>query len=259
MNNKKYSSIVYSGVWLLLILLLAVSMGFVNNTRKQAKCTGLAVHINNNEGNFFIDEDDIREFVYASSGDPIGQVLKSIDLASLELNLSSMDAVRNAEVYADLKGQINIEIEQRIPIARIYFKNGKSAYMDEQGDVMPLSSKYTSRVIVVNGNVPLPVLIENVDVAVNPEWQKLYVLVNTINEDAFFNAQFEQIYIDNNGEVELTPRVGRHSILLGKQVGVDQKLKKLKLFYKEGISKVDWNKYKQIDLRFSDQIVCAKR
>ena len=131
--------------------------------------------------------------------------------------------------------------------------------MDEQGDVMPLSTKYTSRVIVINGNVPMPVLIENVDVEVNPEWQDVYRLVTKIKEDDFFNAQFEQIYIDSNGEVELTPRVGRHSILLGKHVDVDKKLKKLKLFYKEGISKVDWNKYKQIDLRFSDQIVCAKR
>jgi cell division protein FtsQ len=131
--------------------------------------------------------------------------------------------------------------------------------MDEKGDVMPLSSKFTSRVIVINGSVPLPIDVSNADVKPNPAWQNLYELVNTIRTDDFFKAQFEQIYISSKGEYELTPRVGRHSILLGKGENIDQKLVKLKLFYKEGISKVDWNKYKQIDLRFNDQIVCAKR
>lgn len=249
----------YSGAWILLLLVLAISMGFVNNTRKQAKCTGLDIWVNNDIGNYFIDEDDIRDFIYESTGDPIGQVLNNIDLASLEVSLGQMDVVRKAEVFTDLKGQINIEIEQRTPIARIFYKNGKSAYMDEKGDVMPLSSKYTSRVIVINGDVPIPVEVENANVKANPQWLSLYNLVNVIRNDAFFNAQFEQIYISSEGEYELTPRVGRHSILLGKDVDLELKLKKLKLFYQEGISKVDWNKYKQIDLRFSDQIVCAKR
>jgi cell division protein FtsQ len=250
---------VYSGTWILLLLVLAVSMGFVNNSRKQAKCTGLSIVVDNKMGNYFIDEDDIRTFIYASSGDPIGQILKGIDLASLELALSQMDVVREAEVYADLKGHINVDIEQRTPIARIFFKNGKSAYMDEKGDVMPLSTKYTSRVIVINGKVPIPVDIDGANVSPNPEWKCLFKLVNTLRNDVFFKAQFEQIYINSKGEYELTPRVGRHSILLGNDTDLDLKLKKLKLFYKEGISKVDWNKYKLIDLRFSDQIVCAKR
>jgi cell division protein FtsQ len=259
MNTKKYRSIVYSGAWIFLILVLAVSMGFVNNTRKQSKCSGLSIVINNEQGNYFVDEDDIRDYIYESNGDPIGQEMKTIDLANLELNIKQMEVVRNAEVYADLKGHIHIEVEQRTPIARVYFNNGKSAYMDEIGDVMPLSSKYTSRVIVINGAVPLPVDISNVDVKPNPDWQNVYALVNAIRLDDFFKAQFEQIYINSSGEYELTPRVGRHSILLGKGEDIDQKLMKLKLFYKEGISKVDWNKYKQIDLRFNNQIVCAKR
>jgi cell division protein FtsQ len=114
---------------------------------------------------------------------------------------------------------------------------------------------------VVNGNVPLPIELDGDDInpTPNPKWKSLFNLINTINKDAFFQAQFEQVYINAQGEYELTPRVGRHAILLGKDDGVEMKLKKLKLFYQEGISKVDWNKYKQIDLRFNDQVVCAKR
>jgi cell division protein FtsQ len=33
----------------------------------------------------------------------------------------------------------------------------------------------------------------------------------------------------------------------------------LKIFYKEGIAKVGWEKYKSIDLRYMNQVVCEKR
>ncbi len=259
MNSKKYKTILQSGVWLILLAVLIVSMGFINQSRKRAKCTGLSIDISIKEGNYFIDEDDIRDFIYQSSGDPIGGFLGKIDLELMEYDLERMDAVSNAEVYSDLKGHIKIDIEQRIPIARIFYKDAKSIYMDDQGEMMSLSSKFTARVIVINGNVPSPYLINTDEKIKDPDWLKLNSLINTIRNDEFLNAQFEQVYINTNNEYELIPRVGRHIILFGKGNDIDKKFRKLKLFYKEGISKVDWNKYKQIDLRFNDQIVCAKR
>jgi cell division protein FtsQ len=258
MDKNRYTTIIYSGAWLLLVVVLIVSMGFVSNSRKKAKCTDLKISIDSDKGNFFINNEDVREFIYSNIGDPIGQTIKQINLEELEKSLCELKTIRNAEVYADLKGRIKIDIEQRIPIARVFFPDASSSYMDNNGEVMPLSSKYTSRVIVINGQVPYYYLNDEEEI-VNPEWTKLFSLVNKIRSDAFFRAQFEQIYINKNMEIELTPRVGRHSILLGKSDDVDRKFKKLKLFYKEGISKVDWNKYKQIDLRFKDQIVCVKR
>ena len=259
MNKKKYSAIIYSGAWLLLISVLAISMGFVNNSRKKAKCTGLFISIDEKEGNYFVNEDDVRSFIYENVGDPIGQSLEGINLESLEFYLTELKVVRNAEVFSDLKGRIKVEIEQRIPIARVFFTDGSSSYMDDKGELMPLSSKYTARVIVINGAVPFYYLDKEEANSVNPEWLKLYSLLNKIRNNAFLLAQFEQIFINEHQEYELTPRVGRHSILLGKSEGIDMKFRKLELFYKEGISKVDWNKYKQIDLRFKDQIVCVKR
>lgn len=252
---KKYSTILYSGVWILLILLLGISMGFVNNTRNSEKCSALFIDVDSENGNYFVDSDEVRDFVYEQIGDPIGVSISTIDFEKLEKSIGKMDAVRNAEVYANLKGELSIEIEQRTPIARVYFSDGSSSYIDDLGLKMPLSSKYTARVIVING------MVLNPDQSENPteQWNDLLTVIQKFQSDEFFKAQFEQIYISKNGEYELSPRVGRHTIILGKVDDLNKKLKKLKLFYKEGISKVDWNKYKKIDLRFKDQIVCAKR
>ena len=255
MSKGNYRSILISSIWIGLIALLFISMGFVNVSQSKVKCNDLNIAINADEGMYFVDKDQVREFIYGSIGDPIGMEMKKIDMSALELSLTQLDAVKNAEVYSSLNGGLKIEIEQRKPIARIFMPDGNSFYMDEDGEKMSLSVRYTARVIAINGS-----LMMSENEAENMEqWMDLYKLVKLIEQDELFAAQFEQIYVKRNGEMELSPRVGRHSILLGKADGMEDKLKKLKLFYSDGIAKVDWNKYKQIDLRFKDQVVCAKR
>ena len=262
-QHSKFKQILLTGAWLGLVLGLLVVMGFVNHNRKEAKCIGLHINIDHTQGLFFIDEDDVRTHIYEVSGDFIGQPIKSINISDLELDVSAINAVEKAEVFTDLKGNVTIEIIQRNPIARVFMANGKSGYIDEDGKWMNLSKKFTARVIVINGFLPKwngdINITNNLEFSDINSWSQVYLLTQTIRSDEFLNAQFEQIYVDDNGDFVLIPRVGRHSILLGNVEQLERKFEKLKLFYTEGISKVDWNKYKQIDLRYKDQIVCTKR
>ena len=57
---------------------------------------------------------------------------------------------------------------------------------------------------------------------------------------------------------ELVPRVGEHTILLGRPTNVEDKLGRMKEFYTEGLNKVGWNKYSQISLKYNNQIICKK-
>ena len=262
-QHNKIKQILLTGAWLGLMLGLTVVMGFVNHNRKEAKCTGLNIIIDYTQELYFIDDDDVGTHIYEVYGDLIGQPIKSINISELEKEVSGMNAVEKAEVFTDLKGNVNLEIVQRNPIARVFLTNGKSGYIDEWGKWMNLSKKFTARVIVINGFLPEWNGEINTDRNLefdNKEvWNQAYYLTQTIRSDEFLNAQFEQIYVDSNGDFVLIPRVGRHSILLGNTEHLDRKFEKLKLFYKDGIAKVDWNKYKQIDLRYKDQIVCTKR
>jgi len=257
-QHLKLKKILVTIAWSGIVLGLMVVMGFVNHTRKQTKCSGIIINMDYSDGLFFIDEDDVRNHIYKVHGDLIGEPLKTINIANLESELTKMNAVKKADVFAGLKGDVFVEITQRKPIARVFMTDGKGGYIDETGEWMNLSGKFTARVIVINGN--LPQWSENINVADKAsKWGQLYFLTQTIRSDAFLNAQFEQVYVKKDGDIVLIPRVGRHSILLGNTEGLNKKFAKLKLFYKEGIAKVDWNKYKQIDLRYKDQVVCTKR
>ena len=260
-KHLRFKHFLTTVLWSVVLAGLLVVMGFVNISRNKEKCTGLKINVNYSNGMNFLDDNDIREQVYAVEGDLIGRELKSIDIAKLEREVSAMNAVKNAEVYSDLKGNIIIDIIQRRPVARIFAENGKSGYLDETGKWMELSGKYTARVIVINGNIPP--MAEGKAVSSDEDvvafWDGMNNLIKTIGEDEFLKAQFEQIYVNKNREVILIPRVGKHSIMLGKPDHLSGKFEKLKLFYKDGLSRVDWNRYKQIDLRYKDQVVCTKR
>jgi cell division protein FtsQ len=261
MNKKqqhKLKKILGIIAWSGIVLSLMVVMGFVNHSRKQAKCSGINISMDYSDGLFFIDEDDVRNHIYKVHGDLIGEPMRGINIGDLEIELTEMNAVKKAEVFTDLKGNLSVEITQRKPIARVFMPDGKSGYIDENGQWMNLSKKFTARVIVINGNLsPRNESVDNI--GEQDQWGNLFELTQSIRNDAFLSAQFEQIYVKKDGDIVLIPRVGRHNILLGNTDGLNKKFEKLKLFYKNGIANVDWNKYKQIDLRFKDQVVCTKR
>jgi cell division protein FtsQ len=53
--------------------------------------------------------------------------------------------------------------------------------------------------------------------------------------------------------------VGDHLVYLGKLENFEDKLARLKEFYKKGLNRVGWNKYSRINLEFNNQIICTKR
>jgi len=79
-----------------------------------------------------------------------------------------------------------------------------------------------------------------------------------LQKDPFWDAQIEQIQVEPNGEWILIPRVGDYEVMMGLPNGLDEKMKRLRLFYRKGLPKVGWERYSQISLKFENQIVCTK-
>jgi cell division protein FtsQ len=67
------------------------------------------------------------------------------------------------------------------------------------------------------------------------------------------------MHLEENEDIILIPRVGYQQIVFGKPVNVEDKFRKLKLFYEKGISDKGWNNYSYINLKFKNQIVCTKK
>ena len=77
--------------------------------------------------------------------------------------------------------------------------------------------------------------------------------------DEFWDALIEQIVVMKDNEVVLIPKVGNFRIVVGALEGVEKKMENLRLFLQEGIGLKGWNVYKEINLKFENQVVCVRR
>lgn len=225
---------------------LIIVLIFAKTKLQAVKYKGLQVTVNNTGGNAFIEEEDIQKLIKRHYGDLKDLHVALFDKDSMERILVQNPVIRSAEVYYDLNGYVHIDITQRRPVLRIMANGGY--YVDENGKTMPLSGKYTSRVVVATGEISKEFACGG-----------LYRLVMKLRKDKFWDALVEQIVVGKGNEVTLIPKVGNFRIVLGTLEGIDRKMENLRLFLEEGIALKGWNTYKEINLKFEDQVVCVKR
>jgi cell division protein FtsQ len=194
-----------------------------------------------------VDKKDIIDLLSKNDLSPKDKSISSINTQAIEDLLKSNEMIASVEAYKTPSGMIKLEIEQKIPIMRIMSTTG-DYYIDNNGKVMPISRRYSANVPFVSGYVEKDVMLPD-----------LFKFALFLQSNKFWNNQIDQIYIQQNGEVQLIPRVGNHKIVLGSFDDFEEKLDNLSLFYKKVIPKVGWEKYEVINLTYKNQIVCTKR
>ncbi len=211
------------------------------------------------DGALLIDSMDVIKLVERSLGGSLDEQTASlVNEDQVERALEENLFVKNAEVLLTANSDIKINIEQRVPILRVVDKLGVQYYLDKEGAKVPLSRHFTARTLVATGNIP-PHTPEFLTLKDNL-MKDLFDLTNFILEDPFWKAMIEQVHVNMANEFVLVPKVGDQTILLGKlDTSVEAKFKKLRTFYEEGFSREGWQKYKTIDLRFKNQVVCERK
>ncbi|HET6245587.1 MAG: cell division protein FtsQ [Bacteroidetes bacterium] len=262
---KKIAKIFF---WLFLLTGLIVILSFVWGEQQNLVCKDFKIVIEGDMEHEFIDEQDIRSIVKNNGDSVYGQSMASIDIVLIEKLVQNNPFVSIAEVFKTISGEVKIIVKQRNPIIRVFSSNNDGFYIDEKGSFMPLSQKYAARVLMASGNIPsgfntlhgtdIGEIMQNDSLAKKTILDDLYILADFINRDDFWKAQIQQIYVDMDQQIELIPRVGSHRIILGDIQDLEEKLERLMIFYKEGLSKTGWNEYETINLKYKNQIVCTK-
>jgi cell division protein FtsQ len=267
---KKFKKIALITFWCLLGIGLVLTMGFVNHEQEALLCSSLDVKVNQDNDLYFLDKIDVEKLIH-DRGDAIqGEPKSEINVTEIEKALNSHEDIANAEVYVTIDGKVKVEVQQRRPIIRLFNSNGESYYLDETGRPMPLSDKYTAKVLIANGNIVEPFasrymynmkdISKDTLLKKSSKLDELFAMANYINADEFWKAQIQQIYINNDKEMELVPTAGDQRIIFGDTTDMDAKFKKLMTFYQQGLNTTGWwDKYSIINLKFSDQIVCTKK
>ena len=178
---------------------------------------------------------------------PVGKRMKNINSRQIEDALLKNPFIKEATCYKTNGRRLNIMLSQRLPLLRVMANDGKDFYIDDRGyEMEPLG--YVADLIVATGKV---------DTAFTKRY--LVDLGLFLRDNEFWNDQIEQINIDESGKADLIPRVGNQVIHLGRPDSLQKKFRNLMAFYEKVMPEVGWNKYTNIDISHTNQIIALKR
>lgn len=254
-------------VWNILFLLLViayliVSLSFTGRKLDSVICSGVQVKIIDSTLNRFVNPGDVLQMLERNDIKTTGLPISSINTLEIEEVIGNNSIVKDVRVFTTSAGILHIEVSQRIPVLRIINVYQQSYYIDEEGALMPWTRGHSAFVPVANGNIRYVLRGRktiNVRDSIVPVLSDLYFFAMLLKKDKFWGSQIGQIYVNNQQEYELVPRVGAHLILLGSMENVNEKLGNLKKLYHRGFGEAGWNGYSVLNLKFKNQIVCTKR
>lgn len=240
-----------AGVALIFLLVSAVQV------KEHKKCAGVAVHITGASNNFFIDKADVEKAIHQFAGKELeNKSLQLFRLREIENRLKKDVWVKSVEIYFDNNDVLQAEVEEREPIARVFCVNGNSFYIDSSLTILPLSEKFSARVPLFTGFPTDALVLNHRDSMI---LRGVRTIATEIAVDSFLNALIEEITITPVRQFEFVPKIGNQVIIFGGSSNAHAKFDKLKLFYKQVISKSGLSRYSNIELQFKDQVVARIR
>lgn len=178
------------------------------------------------------------------------------DLKALERSLQRNPFVANCQAARDVKGHINIRVEENRPLARVITSNQAAGYyLTTAGKKLPLSDNFTPHTLLITGEGTSR--FEYGEFWQGEEGKRILDAIRYLSEEAFWQAQCTQLDVDQENNWTLYPQVGQHRIELGTLDNIKEKLYLLRrAYYEQILPRKGWGAYEVISFRYDGQIVC---
>ena len=227
---------------------LVFAAAYFEEKPKEQICSHFEIVSNDDEDSNLVDVDEIEKYVDSKGLNPYGKPIKEINTYEIEQAIVANPMVKAVEVFVTSNGGVRAIVKNRKPVLRIIDSSGANYYIDKEGEKVPLSKSFVADLPLATGNI-------KEDFA-KGELKDFAVF---LRKDKFWDSQIGQIVVMSNHELKLVPNIGSHEIILGKLDNYEEKLDKLKTFYKKGLPETGWNRYSVINLKYDKQVVCTKR
>lgn len=239
--------------YILLAAFMVVTLAFSSRESRHVACRNIEIEFNENEL-IKTSREEIVRLISAADNQLTGKELREINTELIEKEIEKHQAVLNAEVFkvvardsSSYKGILGVRVKHREPVLRVMSSSG-TYYLDRTGTQVPVSSGYTANVLVASGYFSEDYAKE-----------QLLPFVLFLEENPFWKAQIEQIHVEQNGNILVTPLVGDHLIELGSLDDYQEKLRNMKAFYEQVLVQNNWEKYEKISVKYKNQVIAKKK
>ena len=226
-------------------------------SKEAHRCKGIEINIHGVSNNFFVDKKDIMNAITAiEKTNPVGKAIGSFNLKKMELELEKDVWIKSAELFFDNNETLQVTVQEREPIARVFTTSGITFYIDDELAILPLSEKFSARLPVFTNFPSDKKVLTKADSILLRDVKTISL---AIQKDSFSMAMIDQIDITTQRLFEMIPKIGNQLIVFGDATDVDVKLGKLKIFYKEIMAKAGWNNYSVINVQYKNQVVAKRK
>lgn len=253
---KNWKFILIRILWSIGAILLITLFVFAWQGKSSKKCNAIQIELTGNSNGFlFMDEKEVLKFIN-DKGVKVGMSISDINLIQLEKQLNEIQWVEHTNIYFDNLQQLQVIIEQRLPVARVFTVAGNSFYIDKTATRLPLRQLSVIRLPIFTG---FPSEQEKLSKPDSILLSDILHFALIVKQDSFFLSQIAQINIAPNGDFEMIPALGDHTVLFGTVENIEDKLNRLYTFYKKVWPSSGINAYQVLDLRFDHQLLALKK
>ncbi len=233
-------------MYILFILILALSVflfAFTQERNKSKKVSEILVEMST-ESPQLISAETVNKLLIQNDEGLLNNDKSKINLYQLEQDILSNEYIKDIQVAIQLDDKVIARVKTRMPVARI-INDIKSYYIDSEGYNIPLSDLYTERVPLASG------------INTIAEAKECVEIIKCYTADEFLKEQIIGLRRNTNGDFVLNTRIGKHKVLFGKAKNIEEKFKKLLIFYKKEWNSEVLNNYTMINLKYDKQVVCS--
>ncbi|WP_395063482.1 cell division protein FtsQ/DivIB [Flavobacterium sp.] len=229
---------------LLMFALVIFLYSFTSNRNSHRKLTkSEVVFVGDNKN--FVKQESVNKLLIENISDVKTIAKEDLNLNKLENSINKHPMVEKSEVFVSVDGVLKAVVKQKTPIARVFDEFG-SFYIDYEGNRMPLSDVNTARVPLISG------------VFDDKNKKKLSKVLKMIYDDEFLKKNIIGVEVMSDESLMMTNRNFSYQIEFGKMMNEERKFKNYKAFFQKAILDSTLYKYKKINLRFTQQVVCTK-
>ena len=235
----------WSNIRLVLMFVLVMFLfSFASIRNENRKISKIDVKIIDNDTPFLLPQ-MVNKLLIEKNQDSKTITKEGLDLKKLENSINQHELIQKADVFVSVDGVLKAVVKQKTPLGRVVSESG-SFYIDYEGNRMPLSDNYTARVPLISGEIN------------GVKREKLSQILRMIYEDEFLKKNIISVKVLSSGSLVLENRNYDFDIDFGRIINIERKFKNYKAFFQKAVSDSTLNKYKKINLKFTQQVVCIK-
>lgn len=232
-------------VWILTIAAIATLWYFTHKDHVEHPLRGVEITLDRATEKGFIDKDAVHQQIMRICDTVHNRDITKIPLDSVRNYLRSIPWATYTDANITFEEVMMVNIVECQPVMRIFTKDGRSVYLDEDGNMYPEKDGFTMHLLIGSGNLT------------RRDLPRMFKVMKSVLNNSYSNCCVKQVYFDGKN-YELVLNNVDLKVVLGDDSNVDEKLMNMKYFFEQMQGSPELQNYSKINFNFENQVVCTK-